>query len=100
MIVVAEGAASAFDIGRQSKETIASDPRVTVLGHIQRGGCPSARDRVMGTRMGFHAVEVLAEGRTNRLVCTVRGMLKDVDLIEGLAMSHLAVPPGFYFSGP
>ena len=86
MIVVAEGASSALEIGKKIKETIALDPRVTVLGHIQRGGTPSARDRVMATRMGFHAVEVLAEGRTNRLVCTVRGVLKDVDLAEGLAM--------------
>ena len=86
MIVVAEGAASAMDIGQKIKETIALDPRVTVLGHIQRGGVPSARDRVMATRMGYHAVEVLAEGRTNRLVCTVRGILKDVDMAEGLAM--------------
>lgn len=62
MIVVAEGAASAFDIGNRIKETIALDPRVTVLGHIQRGGTPSARDRVMATRMGHHAVQVLAEG--------------------------------------
>ena len=86
MIVVAEGAASAFDIGNRIKETIALDPRVTVLGHIQRGGTPSARDRVMATRMGHHAVQVLAEGRSNRLICTVRGILRDVDLSEGLAM--------------
>ena len=86
MIVVAEGAASAFEIGQRIKESIALDPRVTVLGHVQRGGTPTARDRVMATRMGFHAVEVLAEGRTNRLVCTVRGVLKDVDLVEGLSM--------------
>ncbi len=86
MIVVAEGAASAMEIGQKIKDTIALDPRVTVLGHIQRGGTPSARDRVMATRMGYHAVEVLAEGRTNRLVCTVRGLLKDVDMAEGLAM--------------
>lgn len=86
MIVVAEGAASAFDIGQMIKDTIALDPRVTVLGHIQRGGTPSARDRVMATRMGYHAVSVLAEGRTNRLVCTVRGILQDVDMTEGLAM--------------
>lgn len=86
MIVVAEGAASAFEVGQRIKESIALDPRVTVLGHVQRGGTPTARDRVMATRMGFHAVEVLAEGRTNRLVCTVRGVLKDVDLVEGLSM--------------
>lgn len=86
MIVVAEGVGSAFEIGQKIKDTIALDPRVTVLGHIQRGGTPSARDRVMATRMGYQAVQVLAEGRTNRLVCTVRGNLKDVDLMEGLAM--------------
>ncbi len=86
MIVVAEGAASAVEIGNQIKEAIGLDPRITVLGHIQRGGHPNARDRVMGTRMGFHAVEVLAAGGTNRLVCTVRGTLIDVDLLEGLAM--------------
>ena len=57
-----------------------------MLGHIQRGGTPSARDRVMATRMGYHAVQVLAEGRQNRLVCTVRGVLQDVDLAEGLSM--------------
>ena len=40
----------------------------------------------MATRMGHHAVQVLAEGRSNRLICTVRGILRDVDLSEGLAM--------------
>lgn len=86
MIVVAEGVASAFDIGNKIKEEIALDPRVTVLGHIQRGGTPSARDRVMATRMGYQAVDVLAEGKTNRLICAVRGVLKDVDIEEGLSM--------------
>jgi len=86
MIVVAEGAASAYDVGTKIKDELGMDPRVTVLGHIQRGGTPSARDRVMGTRMGFHAVEVLAGGGTNRLICTVRGHLEDVDLVDGLAM--------------
>ena len=86
MIVVAEGVCSAMEIGQKIHDTIALDPRVTVLGHIQRGGTPSARDRVMATRMGYHAVEVLAAGRTNRLVCVERGILKDVDLAEGLAM--------------
>lgn len=86
MIVVAEGAASAMEISDQIRDSIALDPRVTVLGHIQRGGIPTARDRVMATRMGYHAVDVLAEGKTNRLICAVRGHLCDVDLAEGLAM--------------
>ena len=45
MIVVAEGAGSAVEIGKRIQETVGIDPRVTVLGHIQRGGSPTARDR-------------------------------------------------------
>lgn len=86
MIVVAEGAASALEISKRIKDTITLDPRVTVLGHIQRGGTPTARDRVMATRMGYLAVEVLANGLTNRLVCSQYGKLCDIDLEEGLAM--------------
>ena len=62
MIVVAEGAASAVDVGRQIQEELALDPRVTILGHIQRGGSPTAKDRVTATRMGYEAVQLLAPG--------------------------------------
>ena len=86
MIIVAEGAGSAIEIGKQIHETIGLDPRVTILGHIQRGGTPTARDRVMATRMGYHAVKVLAEGGTNRLICSQQGSMVDIDLEEGLAM--------------
>ena len=86
MIIVAEGAGSAIEIGKQIHETIGLDPRVTILGHIQRGGTPTARDRVMATRMGYHAVKSLAEGKTNRLICSQQGSMVDIDLEEGLAM--------------
>lgn len=86
MIVVAEGAASAMEIGERIKKEMAMDPRVTILGHIQRGGTPSARDRVMATRMGFHAVEALVEGKTNRVICARHGGMIDIDITEGLAM--------------
>ena len=86
MIVVAEGAASAIDVGKKIQDELALDPRVTILGHIQRGGTPSARDRVMATRMGFHAVEALAEGKTNRVICARHGAMVDIDIEEGLAM--------------
>ncbi len=86
MIVVAEGAGSAADIAKQIKETIALDPRVTVLGHIQRGGVPSGRDRVNATKMGYLAVELLMAGKTNRIVCTHEGGYIDIDIDEGLAM--------------
>ena len=59
---------------------------MTVLGHIQRGGTPSGRDRVNATKMGYMAVELLLEGKTNRIVCTHDGRFTDVDIDEGLAM--------------
>ena len=86
MIVVAEGAGSAADIAGKIKEKIDLDPRVTVLGHIQRGGTPSGRDRVNATKMGFMAVELLLEGKTNRVVCTKQGCFTDVDIDDGLQM--------------
>jgi len=86
MIVIAEGAGSAADIAAKIKESIDLDPRVTVLGHIQRGGTPSGRDRVNATKMGFMAVELLLEGKTNRVVCTKQGRFTDVDIDEGLQM--------------
>ena len=86
MIVVAEGAGSAADIAAKIKNAIDLDPRVTVLGHIQRGGAPTGRDRVNATKMGYLAVELLMAGKTNRIVCTNEGSFTDVDIDEGLAM--------------
>ena len=86
MIVVAEGAGSAAEIAVKIKEAIDLDPRVTVLGHIQRGGCPTGRDRVNATKMGYMAVNLLHEGKTNRIVCTNQGRYSDVDIDDALAM--------------
>ena len=86
MIVVAEGAGSAAAIAAKIKEEIDLDPRGPVLGHIQRGGTPSARDRVNATKMGYCAVEILRQGKSGRIICTQNGMLTDVDIDEGLAM--------------
>lgn len=88
MIVVAEGAGSASDIAAKIKESLDLDPRVTVLGHIQRGGTPSARDRVNATKMGYLAVELLREGKTNRVVCTHNGRFIDLDINEGLSLER------------
>ena len=88
MIVVAEGAGSAADIATKIKDAIDLDPRVTVLGHIQRGGVPTGRDRVNATKMGFLAVELLLNDKSNRIVCTNNGQFTDVDIDEGLAMQR------------
>jgi len=87
MIVVAEGAGSAADIARQIKEAVDLDPRVTVLGHIQRGGVPTGRDRVNATKMGYLAVELLLKGKNNRIVCTHEGGYTDIDIAAALSMS-------------
>ena len=92
MIVVAEGAGDANEIAQRIRESIDLDPRVTVLGHIQRGGSPSGRDRVNATKMGFMAVELLLAGKNNRIVCTNAGTYTDVDIDEGLAM-HKNIQP-------
>lgn len=88
MIVVAEGAGSATDIAEQIRKAVDLDPRVTVLGHIQRGGCPTGRDRVNATKMGYLAVELLLQNKTNRIVCTRDGLFTDVDIQEALAMKR------------
>ena len=104
MVIVAEGAKRKSDgtldneeVGNGSagtqvadmiREELGLDPRVTVLGHIQRGGAPSARDRVTATRMGYKAVQVLAEGKTNRIIVRQDGELTDVDMVEGLKIPN------------
>ena len=87
MVVVAEGAGSAFDIGTRIHEEVGIDPRVTVLGHIQRGGSPSARDRETASRMGYEAVLTLLDGRGNRIIATRDGRIVDLDMEEALAMT-------------
>lgn len=86
MIIVAEGAGSAMTIGDKIHEELGVDTRVTILGHIQRGGAPSARDRVTATSMGFHAVNILVKGSTNRVVCERAGKTSDIDISEALSM--------------
>ena len=86
MIVVAEGAASAMDVGAEIREKLGLDPRVTILGHIQRGGSPTAKDRVLATRMGHEAVRVLAEGGTNKVVIDRNDEIIAMDIDEGLSM--------------
>jgi hypothetical protein len=85
MIVVAEGAGSAAEIATKIKEAIDLDPRVTVLGHIQRGGSPSSRDRETATRMGYQAVQCLLNGKANRVIATKDGRVVDIDMEEALA---------------
>ena len=90
MIVVAEGVGSAVEIGKRIENEIGIQPRVTVLGHIQRGGAPNARDRETATRMGYFAVKALSEGRKNLIIGTRGGDIVETPIEEALTMKkHL-----------
>ena len=88
MIVVAEGAGSAVEIGKQIHEAIGIEPRVTVLGHIQRGGTPNARDRETATRMGYFAVKALIGGRGNCIIGTREGEMVEIPIEEALKLER------------
>ena len=87
MVVVAEGAGSAYEIAKRIHEEMGIDPRVTVLGHIQRGGSPTARDRETASRMGYEAVQVLKQEKGNRIISSLDGRIVDLDMEEALAMT-------------
>ncbi len=87
IVIVAEGVGNAQDVADRIHTATGIDARVTILGHIQRGGSPTVRDRVMATRMGYHAVKILMEGASNRVVCSQNNSIVDYDIEEGLAMT-------------
>ena len=87
MIIVAEGVpGGAYEIAKQIRDATALDTRVTVLGHIQRGGAPSSRDRITATYMGYEAVRLLSEGKTCRVVAVDGEAYVDYDIHKALAM--------------
>ncbi len=85
MIVVAEGVGSAVDIGHQIHEKLGIEPRITVLGHIQRGGAPTARDRETATRMGYHAVMALANKTGSYIIGTQEGGIVELPIEDALS---------------
>ncbi len=86
IVVVAEGVGQAENIARSIQEMTGIESRATVLGHVQRGGSPTVRDRIAATELGYHAVELLEQGIGNRIVGFADGKVYDIDLQEGLAM--------------
>lgn len=92
IVIVAEGddAGGSMDIIRKVKPLMEDfDLRATVLGHIQRGGRPSAYDRILATTMGAEAVEILVAGHKNKMIGHVAGKIKQVDLIQGVKLHAL-----------
>ncbi|MDE5753553.1 MAG: 6-phosphofructokinase [Oscillospiraceae bacterium] len=86
ILVVAEGVGQTENIAREIQEMTGVESRATILGHVQRGGSPTLRDRIVATEMGYHAVELLEQGIGNRIVGLKDGKVYDIDLQEGLSM--------------
>lgn len=88
IIVVAEGVATGNEVAKQLEEAAGIETRVTVLGHIQRGGSPTAQDRVLGSRFGGRAVELLMEGKGGRAVGIRKNEIVDYNIMEILGEPH------------
>ena len=86
LVIIAEGIGGAFELAEYVENITGIETRATVLGHIQRGGSPSASDRVLASRMGAKAVEVLLEGKTSRVIGIRDNKIIDQDIDEALDM--------------
>lgn len=86
IIVVAEGVGGVEEIAKKIEEGTGVESRATILGHVQRGGNPTIRDRVMATEMGYAAVKLLNEGIGNRVIGWKNGEIVNYDIYEGLNM--------------
>jgi 6-phosphofructokinase 1 len=92
IVMVAEGVRfrdgiTVEEIAKKIEEETGVETRSTVLGHIQRGGSPSVRDRVTASQMGYKAVHLLHEGKSNRVVVMHGAQITDHDINEALEMS-------------
>ena len=86
IVIVAEGVGHAQDLANEIQARTGIDSRATVLGHVQRGGSPSLRDRVTASRMGYQAVLLLEKGIFNRVVAVSADKIVDYDINVALSM--------------
>ncbi len=92
IIVVAEGVGHAQELAKYIEETTGIESRATILGHVQRGGCPTVRDRTTASQMGYRAVELLEMGSFNRVVAIKDDEIIDYSIVEALAMKKSLNP--------
>lgn len=89
IIVVAEGVGKVNDLAKYIEQRLGIEARATILGHVQRGGSPTVRDRVVASQMGYKAVELLNQGFGNRVVVMRDGKITDLDIDEALSMERV-----------
>ena len=86
IVIVAEGVGHAQELANEIQARTGIDSRATVLGHVQRGGSPTLRDRVTASQMGYHAVNLLEKGIYNRVVAVSADKIVDYDISVALSM--------------
>ena len=86
IIIVSENLTDVHALAKEIQEKTGVESRATVLGHIQRGGSPTAQDRIIASRMGHYAVNLLYQGIGNRVVVERNSRITDFDILEALAM--------------
>ena len=86
IVIVAEGVGNTAEMGYYIQQRTGVETRLTVLGHVQRGGTPTARERLMASQMGDHAVDLLKQGQGDRVVVYQNGVITDLDIKSALKM--------------
>lgn len=86
IIIISEGVGHSDEIARTLQEKTGIEARTTILGHVQRGGSPTVRDRVVASQMGYYAVNLLSQGIGNRVVGMQNNKIVDYDIQEALSM--------------
>ena len=86
IIINAEGVGDSINMAKRIEDATGIETRATILGHMQRGGSPTCKDRVYASTMGAMAVDLLCQGKTNRVVGYKNGQFTDFDIEEALAM--------------
>lgn len=86
IILVAEGVGNVGEIAKEIERQTGVESRATILGHVQRGGSPTVRDRVLASQMGYYAVDLLSKGIGNRVVGCQKNEIVDYDIQEALSM--------------
>lgn len=89
LVMVCENMCDVTQLAKDIETMTNIETRPTVLGHVQRGGSPTVRDRVLASQMGYHAVELLAEGIGNRVVAIHENKIVDYDIFEALRMKKV-----------
>ena len=86
IIINAEGIGHSISMARRIEAATGVETRATIIGHIQRGGTPTCKDRVYASVMGSRAAQLLSEGKSNRIVAYKNGQFVDFDIQEALNM--------------